>query len=105
LKPNYNSADPSSASSDPEFLEAVVELLYEHGAEKVIMGESSMQMLSTRRVMEHAEALEKSKQTKAEAVFFDEGRWNNVNVSGEFLSRLVWLRGLCRQRKWFTVAV
>jgi uncharacterized protein (DUF362 family) len=37
LKPNYNSADPPPASSDPEFLKAMVELLFEHGAEKVIV--------------------------------------------------------------------
>jgi uncharacterized protein (DUF362 family) len=42
LKPNYNSADAPPASSDPEFLRALVELLFEHGAGKVIVGESSM---------------------------------------------------------------
>jgi uncharacterized protein (DUF362 family) len=85
LKPNYNSADPPPASSDPEFLKAVVELLYEHDAGKVVMGESSMQTLSTRKVMEHAGALEKLRQTKAEVVFFDEDNWKKVSVGGEFL--------------------
>lgn len=85
LKPNYNSADPPPASSEPEFLKAVVELLYEHGAEKVIVGESSMQTLSTRKVMERAGALQKLKQTEADVVFFDEGDWKKVNVGGEFL--------------------
>jgi uncharacterized protein (DUF362 family) len=85
LKPNYNSADPPPASSDPEFLKAVIELLYEHGTGKVAVGESSMQTLSTRKIMEHAGTLEKLEQTKAEVVFFDEGHWKHVNVGGEFL--------------------
>ena len=55
LKPNYNSADPPPASNDPEFLRAVIELLYEHGAGKVVVGESSMQGLTTRKVMEQTE--------------------------------------------------
>jgi uncharacterized protein (DUF362 family) len=43
LKPNFNSADLPPASSDPRFLKAMVELLYEYGAGKVILGESSWQ--------------------------------------------------------------
>lgn len=38
LKPNYNSPDPPPASSDLRFLKAIVELLFEHGAGKVIVG-------------------------------------------------------------------
>jgi len=41
LKPNFKSADPPPASSDPEFLKAIVQLLFEHGAGKVILEESS----------------------------------------------------------------
>jgi len=85
LKPNYNSADPPPASSDPDFLKAVVELLFEHGAEKVVVGESSMQATSTRKVMEKAGALAKLQDTGAEVVFFDEGKWVKVNVGGKYL--------------------
>ncbi len=41
IKPNYNTADESPASTAPDFLKAVVELCYEAGAKKVIVGESS----------------------------------------------------------------
>jgi uncharacterized protein (DUF362 family) len=34
LKPNYNTADPFPGSSDPMFLKAITELLYEAGAEE-----------------------------------------------------------------------
>jgi uncharacterized protein (DUF362 family) len=88
LKPNYNSADPPPASSDPEFLRASVELLFENGAGKVVVGESSMQTTSTRKIMNKAGALDKLKDSGAEAVFFDEGKWVRVNVGGRYLKHV-----------------
>ncbi len=85
LKPNYNSVDPPPASSEPEFVRTVIELLYEHGAGRVVLGESSMQGLTTRKVMEKTGTLEKVRDTGAELVFFDEGKWVEVNVGGEYL--------------------
>jgi uncharacterized protein (DUF362 family) len=88
LKPNYNSADPPPASSDPEFLKAIVELLFEHDAGKVIMGESSWQGLSTKKALEHAGALDVLKGTGAEIAFFDEEKYVKVNVGGEYLKHI-----------------
>jgi len=85
LKPNYNSGDPPPASSEPEFVRAAIELLYEQGAGKVILGESSMQTLSTRHVMEATGTLAKVKDAGAETVFFDEQKWVKVNVGGRYL--------------------
>ena len=85
LKPNYNSADAAPASSDPEFVKAVVQLLYEHGASRVIVGESSMQTLTTRKVMEKTGAVAKVKEAAGELVFFDEGGWVKVDVGGKYL--------------------
>jgi uncharacterized protein (DUF362 family) len=85
LKPNYNSADRSPASSDPDFVKTVIELLYEYGAGKVILGESSMQTLSTRRVVEKTGTLLKAKEAGADLVFFDEGKWVKVDINGEYL--------------------
>jgi uncharacterized protein (DUF362 family) len=85
LKPNYNSADPPPASSDPEFLKAIVELLFEHGAGKVILGESSWQGLATRKALEQAGTLDALKDTGAEVAFFDEEEFVRVNVGGEYL--------------------
>ncbi|MGD9317540.1 MAG: DUF362 domain-containing protein, partial [Anaerolineae bacterium] len=42
VKPNFNTSDPPPASSDPHFVKAIIELLYEHGAGQVILGESSL---------------------------------------------------------------
>lgn len=88
LKPNYNSADPPPASSDPDFLRAVVDLLFEHGAGKVIVGESSMQTLSTRKVMRTAGTLAKLEGSGAELAFFDDGKWVKVDVGGKYLKRV-----------------
>jgi uncharacterized protein (DUF362 family) len=88
LKPNYNRADPPPASTDPDFLRAIVELLFEHGAGKVVVGESSMQMTSTRKVMTKTGTLEKLKDSGAEIVFFDEGKWVKVDVDGKYLRKV-----------------
>jgi uncharacterized protein (DUF362 family) len=88
LKPNYNSADPSPASSDPEFLKAIVELLFEHGAGKVIVGESSWQGLATRKALERAGTLDALKGTGAEVAFFDEEEFVKVNVGGKYLKHV-----------------
>ncbi|MCP6718063.1 MAG: DUF362 domain-containing protein [Patescibacteria group bacterium] len=45
LKPNFNTADPSPASTDIGFLRAVVELIYECGAKIVMIGDSSTMSL------------------------------------------------------------
>ena len=88
LKPNYNSAGPPPASSDPAFLKAIVELLFEHGAGKVIVGESSWQGLSTRKALQETGTLAKLKDTGANVDFFDEEKWIKVDVGGEYLKHV-----------------
>lgn len=85
LKPNFNTADPPPASSDPEFVKAVIELLFEHGAGKVFVGESSMFSLHTRNVFKETGMLSKAEETGAELVFFDEGKWVKVPTGGKYL--------------------
>lgn len=99
VKPNYNSADPPPASTSPDFLVALVGLLYEHGAGKVVVGESSMQTLSTRRVMTKTGTIETLKSSRAEFVFFDEGKWTEVDVGGEYLRSVSLAETALRARK------
>lgn len=81
LKPNFNTADPFPASTDVEFLRTVVEILYEEGVGKVIVGESSTAMVNTRKVMEKLRVfyLEKSA-NPAEIIVFDEEKWVKKKV-------------------------
>lgn len=85
LKPNFNSTDSPPASSDPQFLRAIVELLFEHDAGRVIVGESSWQALSTRKALERTGTLAMLKDSGAEMAFFDEEKYVKVNVGGEYL--------------------
>jgi len=85
LKPNFNTGDAPPGSSDPDFVKAVIELLYEHGASKVILGESSMFSLSTRKVWEDTGMLKKAEEAGAEVEPFDEGKWVKVSTGGEYL--------------------
>ena len=88
LKPNFNSADSPPASSDPEFLKAIVELLFENGAGKVILGESSWQGLATRKALERTGTLVGLKDTGAEIAFFDEEKYVKVDVAGKYLKQV-----------------
>ncbi len=85
LKPNFNTADPPPASSDPEFVKAVIELLVEHGAGKVVVGESSMFSLHARNVLKETGMISKAEEVGAELVFFDEGKWVKVSTGGKYL--------------------
>lgn len=88
LKPNYNTADPFPGSSDPMFLKAIVELLYETGAEKVIIGERSA-FLNTKNVLEKSGVIKVAEEVGAEVrifgvdgwrVIFDRKGWRRVKV-------------------------
>ena len=85
LKPNFNSGDAPPGSTDPDFVDAITTLLYEHGAGRVIVGESSMMSLSTRKVFEETGMMHKAEQAGAEVVFFDEGKWVKVSTGGKYL--------------------
>ncbi|MCJ7424868.1 DUF362 domain-containing protein [Candidatus Bathyarchaeota archaeon] len=88
LKPNFNTADAPPASSDPEFIKAIVKLLFKHGASKVVIGESSMMSLSTRKVMEETGMLARAKEAGAEVMCFDEGEWVRTDTGGKYLKRV-----------------
>ncbi|MGD8565283.1 MAG: DUF362 domain-containing protein [Candidatus Bathyarchaeota archaeon] len=88
LKPNFNTGDSPPGSSDPSFVKAVIELLYDHGAEKVILGESSMLRLSTRSVLEQTGMIKMAQDAGADVVSFDEGKWVKVETGGRFLKEV-----------------
>jgi uncharacterized protein (DUF362 family) len=90
LKPNYNTADAFPGSSDPEFIKAVIEMLYEAGAKRVILGERTA-FLHSRRVLERAGIVEVAERAGADVkvfgkdgwrVIFDGKGWQRVTVPG-----------------------
>jgi len=88
LKPNFNTGDAPPGSSDPDFVKAVIELLYERGVSRVILGESSMLSLRTRKVLEDTGMLRKAEAAGAEIVPLDEGKWVGVSTGGKYLRRV-----------------
>ena len=90
LKPNYNTADPFPGSSDPEFIKAVIAMLYEAGARKVILGERTA-FLHSRKVLEQAGIVKVAEEAGAEvrvfgkdgwSAMFDRKGWRCIKVSG-----------------------
>jgi len=76
LKPNFNTADPFPASTDLEFLKAVVELVYQCEPKIVMIGDSSTMSLNTRKVMKKLGVFELEKmQTSPRIYVFEEKKW------------------------------
>lgn len=95
LKPNYNTADPYPGSSDPKFVRAVVELLREHGAGQIAIGESTA-YLRHRRVLEAAGLLAVARELGVEVIVYDEDGWERVRVGGRYLKRVKVAKALRR---------
>ena len=77
LKPNYNTADPYPGSSDPEFIKAVIDMLYKAGAGKVIVGERTA-FLHSRKVLEQAGIVKVAEEAGAEVVVFGKDGWHTM---------------------------
>jgi uncharacterized protein (DUF362 family) len=99
LKPNFNTGDAPPGSNDPDFVKAVIELLYEHGAGSVLVGESSMVSASTRKIFEETGMFSKAGQAGAEMAFFDEGKWTKVSTGGKFLKTVSLPKAALEPRK------
>lgn len=86
LKPNYNSDDPSPATTDPSFIAAVAGLVREAGASKVIVGDSSgLPWLPTRKTLARLGVMEQLRDIADELLFFDELDFVRVRLGGEYL--------------------
>jgi len=92
LKANYNSADPFPASTHPDTLRAVVEVLKGAGAESITLAERSG-MGVTRRVLEDLGVFELGEKLGFDVVVSDElAKADWVRISRVDTH---WLRGFC----------
>lgn len=88
IKPNLNTADPYPASSDPEFIKALGELLLDAGAEKIRIIDSSTLRVSTREVARRIGLDEVADALNADLIFLDENEWVKVDFPrGKFLKK------------------
>lgn len=90
LKPNFNTADPFPASSDPEFIKDVVELVYDCGAKIVMLGDSSTMSLNTRKVMEKLKIFDLENMERPPQIYvFEERKWVKKEISsGKYLKKV-----------------
>jgi uncharacterized protein (DUF362 family) len=88
VKPNFNTEDPPPASSDVEFVQAVIQLLYQHGAGRVVVGDSSTMFRSTRTILQNLGMSRATEEAGAELISFDDGEWLPVDTGGAYLRRV-----------------
>jgi len=89
LKPNINSGDPPPNRTDIAFLVALIRLLRDHGARRVIVGEGSRHPpTSTRLELWRAGVLQACAREGAEVAVFGEDGWVPVRTAGH---RLRWV--------------
>lgn len=88
IKINLNAAYPYPASTEPELLNTVLDILISIGIKYITVGDcSSNRALPTRNVMKKT-GLTKVIKGKADAVYFDEGKWVSVPIDGEYLDEV-----------------
>ena len=91
VKPNFNSPDPFPASTDLAFLETVVRLLLDAGA-NVIIGESSGGLWRpTRKVFDQLGVPDLARKLGVELIAFDNRpkEWVRVRTNGDYLGEVV----------------
>lgn len=89
LKPNFNSGDPPPNSTDVPLLVAIIRLLRDHGARRVIVGESSRHPpTSTRFELGRTGVFEACRRAGAEVAIFSEGAWAPVRTNGRYFGWL-----------------
>lgn len=87
LKPNFNTADPFPASSSPDFLEAVLELVMIQNPREIVIADSSTFFANTKTVMKRIgvyQLLEKF--DKLKIISFDDEKWVKKKIpNGKYL--------------------
>jgi uncharacterized protein (DUF362 family) len=91
IKPNFNSPDPFPASTDLAFLQAVIELIQEAGAE-VVIGESAGAIWRpTKKVFNELGVFELARKLGVELIAFEDrpNDWVEIKINGDYLSKVI----------------
>ncbi len=91
VKPNFNSPHPYPATTDPVVLNWLIECLYQNGAAKVIVGESSgAPWWPTNKVLAKLGVFDAVARAGGEVVIFEErNEWVKVATGGRFFPFVV----------------
>ncbi|MFW9961392.1 MAG: DUF362 domain-containing protein [Candidatus Thorarchaeota archaeon] len=88
IKPNLNTADPYPASSDPQFIKVLGELILDAGAGKLKIIDSSTMKVSTRKVANTIGIIQVAHELDAELIFLDEHSWIKVDIPrGKYMKK------------------
>lgn len=86
IKPNVNTADAPPASSDLDFVQAIVEIVLRAGASEVIVGGSSTFYQNTRKNFEKIGLFSLEEiSPRVKVISFDEGSWIKKKINGKYL--------------------
>jgi uncharacterized protein (DUF362 family) len=89
VKINMNSPFPFPASTSPEMLVGVIDILLQRGIREIIAGDcTSLAYLPTKKVM-RSHNLEELLSGKAKLLAFDREKWVKINIDGRYLTDIV----------------
>ncbi len=95
LKPNFNSDDPPPGSTAMDFLVAVIDILREHGVQKISVGEScGRPWAPTAKVFGGAGLSTRMAEAKIPLLDFDQSKYIDVPIGGEYLDFIAYPKDL-----------
>ncbi len=95
LKPNFNSDDPPPGSTALDFLQAVIEVLREHGCFNLAVGECSGRVwVPTENVFRNLGVTAKMAEMKVPLLDFDRSPYIDVPLGGDFLDVIAYPKDL-----------
>ncbi|MCJ7575966.1 MAG: DUF362 domain-containing protein [Dehalococcoidia bacterium] len=101
VKPNFNSPDPFPASTDLAFLQSVIGLILEAGAEVTIGESAGAVWRPTRKVFNQLGVSDLARRLGVELIAFDDrpDDWVQININGDYLSKVIMPRSACEADK------
>ena len=95
IKPNFNSDDPPPGSTALDFLEAVIELLREHGHSKISVGEGSGRVwVPTEKVFNNMGLTAKMAEMDVPLIDLDKSEYADVDINGNYLNEIAYPKDL-----------
>jgi len=95
LKPNFNSDDPPPGSTAMDFLLAAIDILREHGCTRITVGDSAGRpWVPTAKVFKGAGLSARMAEAKIPLLDFDQSRYIDVPLGGEYLEVIAYPKDL-----------
>jgi uncharacterized protein (DUF362 family) len=97
IKPNFNSDDPPPGSTDLDFLLGTIDVLREHGCTDISVGDSAGRpWVPTAKVFKNAGLSARMAEAKIPLLDFDQAKYIDVPIGGEYLEVIAYPKDLER---------